>query len=162
MGVTMKSAALLLCVIALGMAVSAIAADSSGVQTVYLLPMANGLDQYLASRLAASGVFHVTTDPKRADAFFTDKVGEAFEQRLATLLPPAEGNASKDGRSKESGGSIPPSTFSRAKGTIFLVDAATRSVLWSAYEPSKNATPSELNRTAERIVARLAEPGKRK
>jgi hypothetical protein len=161
MGVTMKSAAFLLCVIALAMTFPAVAADSSGVQTVYLLPMANGLDQYLASRLVASSAFHVTTDPKKADAFFTDKLGEAFEQRLDALFPPAEEKTSKDGKNKESGG-LPPSSFSRAKGTIFLVDAATRSILWSAYEPSKNTTPSELNRTAERIVARLTEPGKRK
>ena len=37
------------------------------VHAVYLLPMAGGLDQFLASRLASENVFRVVTDPKQAD-----------------------------------------------------------------------------------------------
>ena len=156
----MKSATLLLCVIALGSALLSYAADSSGVQTVYLLPMANGLDQYVANRLAASGVFHVTTDPKKADAIFTDKLGEAFEQRLDSLLLPPVEKSSKESKTEER--SAPRvSSFSRSKGTVFLVDSATRAVLWSVYEPPKNTTPAELDRTAQRIVGALKPPVKR-
>ena len=156
----MKSAALLLCVIALGSPLLSYGADSSGVQTVYLLPMANGLDQYVANRLAASGVFQVTTDPTKADAIFTDKLGEAFEQRLDSLiLPPVE--KSSKGSKAEDGAAPRASTFSRSKGTIFLVDAATRAVLWSIYEPPKNTSPGELDRTAQRIVGSLKAPVKR-
>jgi hypothetical protein len=127
---------------------------------VYLLPMANGLDQYVANRLAASGVFQVTTDPKKADAIFTDKLGEAFEQRLDSLiLPPVE--KSSKGSKAEEGAAPRASTFSRSKGTIFLVDAATRAVLWSIYEPPKNTSPGELDRTAQRIVSSLKPPVKR-
>ena len=97
----MKSAALLLCVIALGSPLLFYGADSSGVQTVYLLPMANGLDQYVANRLAASGVFHVTTDPKKADAIFTDKLGEACEQRLDSLLLPPLEKSPKESKAEE-------------------------------------------------------------
>ena len=160
MMIVMKSAALLLCAIALGAPLLAYGADSSGVQTVYLLPMANGLDQYVANRLAASGVFHVTTDPKKADAIFTDKLGEAFEQRLDSLLLPPVEKPSKESKAEER--SAPRvSTFSRSKGTLFLVDAATRAVLWSVYEPPKNTTPAELDRTAQRVVGALKPPVKR-
>jgi hypothetical protein len=156
----MKSAALLLCVIALGSPLLSYGADSSGVQTVYLLPMANGLDQYVANRLAASGVFHVTTDPKKADAIFTDKLGEAFEQRLDTLLLPPVEKPSKESKAEER--AAPRATaFTRSKGTVFLVDSATRAVLWSVYEPPKSTSPAELDRTAQRIVSALKAPVKR-
>jgi hypothetical protein len=160
MGFVMKSAALLLCVIALGSPLLSYGADSSGVQTVYLLPMANGLDQYVANRLAASGVFHVTTDPKKADAIFTDKLGEAFEQRLDSLLLPPEEKSSKESKAEERAAPR-VSTFSRSKGTMFLVDAATRAVLWSIYERPKNTSPGELDRAAQRIVSSLKAPVKR-
>jgi hypothetical protein len=156
----MKPAAFLLCVIALGSALLCYGADSSGVQTVYLLPMANGLDQYVANRLAASGVFHVTTDPKKADAIFTDKLGEAFEQRLDSLLLPPVEKPSKDSKVEERAAPR-VSSFSRSKGTVFLVDTATRAVLWSVYEPPKSTTPAELDRTAQRIVGALKPPVER-
>jgi len=102
----------------------------------------------------------VTTDPKKADAIFTDKLGEAFEQRLdGLLLPPVE-KPSKDSKAEERGGPR-VSTFSRSKGTMFLVDAATRAVLWSIYEPPKNTSPGALDRTAQRIVGSLKAPVKR-
>lgn len=43
-------------------------------------------------------------------------------------------------------------SFSRGRGTFFLVDRKTRNVLWSTYERPKNGSPDELNRTAERVV----------
>lgn len=47
------------------------------------------------------------------------------------------------------------STFARGKGTIFPVSGKSRTVLWSVYEHPKNTQPSELDRTAQRIVDRL-------
>ena len=174
------------------------AADLSGVRSVYLLPMARGLDQYLANRLTNEGVFQVVTDPAKADAFFTDRVGEGFEQKLADLLPepekPAEAKAEEDkaGEDKDkkdndkkeakkesakkdakqatdargdiSPGSAPAnklakvgsmSSFSRAQGTVFLVDAKTRLVLWSAYDPPRDGTSRQLDRTATSLVAQI-------
>lgn len=63
------------------------------VQTVYLLPMGSGLDQYLANRLTSEGVFHVVTDVKKADAVIADQVGAGFERRMEELLPPEEPQA---------------------------------------------------------------------
>lgn len=59
--------------------------ELSQVRSVYLFPMANGLDQYLANRLTNMGIFQVVADPKKADAVFTDRLGAAFESRLDEL-----------------------------------------------------------------------------
>ena len=64
------------------------ATDLTGVHTVYVLRMSRGLDQFLASRLTADHVFRVVTDPKQADAVFTDQIGEGFETKLDELFPP--------------------------------------------------------------------------
>jgi hypothetical protein len=160
-----------------------LAADLGKVHSVYLLPMANGLDQYLANRITGSGKFEVVADPKKADAIFTDKIGEAFEGRLKELFPPpaekkepsavGQSAASQPAAASPSATSQPAaasqpapaprsSGFGRSKGTIFLVDISSRSVLWSAYEPPKNTTPREMDRTAQRIVERLTSPSKGK
>jgi hypothetical protein len=62
-------------------------ADLAEVRSVYLMPMPRGLDQYLASRLTSEHIFHVVTDPKLADAIFTDRIGEGFMLQLETISP---------------------------------------------------------------------------
>jgi hypothetical protein len=47
------------------------------------------------------------------------------------------------------------SGFSRARGTVFLVDAKSRQVIWSIYQPPKDFEGKEMNRTASDIVSRL-------
>ena len=158
----MKSVALPLCVIAFAAACLLPAADLGNVHTVYLLPMANGFEQHLANHLAASGVFQVVVDPKKADAVFTDRLGEAFELRLRELL--ADPAAKKDaaGTDKNSSTQInPPTSFGRGKGTVFLVETAGRSVVWSVYEPPRDSTAKELDRAAKRLVDRLKTPAKK-
>jgi hypothetical protein len=144
------------------------------VKSVYLLPMAFGLDQYLASRLTSIQVLPVVADPKAADAILTDRLGPGFEARLDELYPPPpppakpeeekakENEPAEGGEDKEasSGGAEITrgpgvggmSTFGRGRGNIFLVDVATRRVLWSTHEPPKDGTTAELDRTAERIA----------
>src|SRR5690242_13567144 len=120
--------------------------ELTGVHSVYVLPMSRGMDQYLANRLTQEHVFTVVTDPKKADAIFTDQIGERFEQTLAEIIPspepvsppPSDKEKNKD---KEAETSLPSETvnqianpsssFARAKGNIFLVDPKSRSVLWS-------------------------------
>lgn len=135
----------------------ACAADVHGVKTVYLLPMANGLDQYLASRLTSESVFQVVTDPRKADAILTDHVGEGLEKNLDDLYGAA---VKKDDKDKATGSD---STFARvqgggqrSRGTYFLVDRNTRDVLWSDEEIPKDNTVKETRRLAMRISARLA------
>src|ERR1035438_6634619 len=66
------------------------AADLATVHTVYLLKMSKGLDQFLANRLIADHVFHIVTDPKLADAVFTDQIGEGFQVKLEEFSPTPE------------------------------------------------------------------------
>jgi acyl-CoA synthetase (AMP-forming)/AMP-acid ligase II len=153
------------------------------VKRVYILAMSANMDQFLANQLTKSGVFEVVTDPKKADAIVTDRVGEPFETKLDELYPPPpppkkpdepkpaadedsttkppakslrEMNADKLSGLDLTGG-YRPSTMGRGKGNIFIVDRASRSVLWSVYEPTKNTTSRELTRTAERVVKHLQE-----
>jgi hypothetical protein len=58
------------------------------VKRVYILAMTASMDQYLANQLTKAGIFEVVTDPKRADAIITDRVGESFENKLDDLYPP--------------------------------------------------------------------------
>jgi hypothetical protein len=156
----MRLTALLLCAIGLALALPARSADTPGMKTVYVLPMANGLDQYLANRINASGLFQVAADPKKAEAVFTDRLGETFEQRMNSLFPPAK-SAEGEKAQQDDNASRPASSFSRRKGTIFLVEAASRIVVWSTYHPPRNTTPPELDRTAQRIVEALMPPSKK-
>jgi hypothetical protein len=148
------------------------------VGSVYLLPMANGFDQYLANRITNAGVFQVVADPKLADAILTDQLGEAFERKLAELYPEAApAAAAKPAKGEEKGESetaaadsrplkdetVPPlSSFSRGKGTLFLVDGHSRTVVWSIYQKPKNMTPEQLDRTAGQIVSTLTRELKRR
>lgn len=153
------------------------------VGSVYVLPMANGFDQYLANRITNAGVFEVVADPKLADAILTDNLGEAFERRLAEYYPePAPAPVAKPAKAEkggkedkveeaETGGAtqtlkddtaLPVSSFSRGKGTLFLVDGRGRVVVWSIYLKPKNTTPEQLDRTAAQIVTTLKRDLKRK
>jgi hypothetical protein len=58
------------------------------VKRVYILSMTSSLDQFLATQLVKAGIFEVVTDPKKADAIVTDRVGESFEKKLDELYPP--------------------------------------------------------------------------
>ena len=160
-------------------------AELSGVHTVYVLSMSKGLDQYLANRLTNDHLFQVVTNPKLADAFLTDRVGESLQSKLEEIFPPPapekpapaekEEKASKADKDKE-----PPTnplltdtvnklaapgasnSFSRGKGTIFVVDAKSRQVVWSVYQLPKGSSAKQLDRTASDIVSRLKRDLKRK
>jgi hypothetical protein len=149
----------------------ACATDLARVHTVYLLKMAKGLDQYVASRLAEDHVFQVVTNPKFADTVLTDQIGEGFEMKMDELFPPPEATKPAPKPKPEEGDSMADlltdtvnklrnpaanSGFGRARGTIFLVDAKSRRVIWSVYEHPRDEWTSEaLDRTAKDIVNRL-------
>src|SRR5712691_9558147 len=80
------------------------------VQSIYILPMGSGMDQFLANRLTKLGLFQVVADPKKADAIFTDRLGEPFENKLDELYPPPppppaakDDTAAKDDKTAKSG-----------------------------------------------------------
>lgn len=150
----MRSILLLVC--GLGLALAARNPQLDAVQTVYLLPMGHSLDQYLATRLTATGMFQVVTDPQKADAIFTDKIGAQFEAKLEELYPPEE---KKEAESEQKDPLGSPAqrvgSFSRGRGTVFLVDRRTRNVVWSVYWPIRRTQPDDVNRRAEQIADRL-------
>lgn len=136
------------------------AADTvSGVRAVYLLPMAQGLDQYLANRLANAGVFSIVTNITKADAVLSGVLGRPFEAQLTELIeeaqPPVEADSEDPPSTDTVHKEMPVSTFGRGRGTVFLIDLSSRKVLWSTWAPAKNATPKALDRAAGEIVERL-------
>jgi hypothetical protein len=145
---------ILIAAASLAWASGAIGADFRGVKTVYLLPMAGGLDQYLAVRLTNGEILQVVTDPQKADAIFTDHVGETFEKSLDDLYGVVPRTAEGD--------KAAPSDFARvgggqrSRGTFFLVDRKTRDVVWSDEEAPKGSSPAEMRRVAARVSGRLS------
>lgn len=155
-------------------------AELSGVQSVYLMPMSRGLDQYLANQLTNGGVFRVVTDPKLADAVFTSSIGEGLRLALEEFAPSeaappepkpeeVEKKAGEEETAEEPAKEIAAnklstvtSTFGRGKGTVFLVDAKSRQVLWSTFQAPGNSDAKQLDRTAMDIVSRLKRDLKRK
>lgn len=124
-------------------------AQYAGPKTVYILPMSAGLDQYLAQWLTKDHVMQVVADPKIAEVVMTDRLGEAFEQKMKEILPEADKKSTGEARN----------TFrtTKPRGTIFLVDAKSRQVLWSDYhKPPSSNSDSDLNRTAEQIAKKLS------
>ena len=140
-----------------------LAGDLAGVKTVYLLPMSSGFDQYLASRLARDGALQVVTDPQKADAIFTDRIGANFEQTLKDLYAPKVKKADTlaDAAADDSSrATMQP--LSRSRGSLFLVDRQSRLVIWSTYARPKSTSADDLNNLAEKIVAQLDKSRKEK
>jgi hypothetical protein len=134
------------------------------VHTVYVLPMAGGLDQFLASRLSSADLFRVVTDPLKADAIFTDQLGAAFEQKLVELYPPpkpADAKPDKDKDKDDGRPQIHPYTGGHVTGAIFLVDRASRTVVWSSYEKAAKHAPGSLDAEAKRIVLQIQKQKKK-
>jgi hypothetical protein len=145
---------------ALAISISALAAGLDDVKTVYVLPMSNGLDQYLAAQLTSGSVLQVVTDPKKADAVLTDHVGQSFEETLADLY--SNKPAASDKAADKTDDNTP--TFARSgmqgqrgRGNIFLVSRKSHDVLWSFYESPGDKTPNGMRRTASKISAKLAQ-----
>lgn len=164
-----------------GIAQSGKAAALAQVKTVYLLPMAHGMDQYLANRLTHGGVLQVVTDPLKADALLTDHLGESYEAMVKELYPqakpapaPAKDDGEKDATTPESeakpdgkpdakpdppelksSGAERPPTPSRNRGMVFLVKRDTSEVLWSAYRDPSVRKPKDLNGVAGKLAKDL-------
>jgi hypothetical protein len=123
-------------------------------RTVYIIPMANGLDRHLASRLTSSAVVWVVLDPENADAVLTDRVDQAFwawsNAHYKSAGKPSNAVLNDDDRSR----------FGRpragaSRGTIFLVDPRNGVVLWSIYEPTPDTSPNALDQAAVRVAGNL-------
>lgn len=151
-------------------------ADFGQVKTVYLFPMGQAFEQYLANQLTMQGVFEVVTDPLKADAVFTDEIGQRFEKQFEDVYPPPPvevkkektTEAKKDDKAEEKDAQdpiglvgevepLPVSSFARGKGNLFLVGRESRRVLWSTFHRPKSTSTKELNSAAMKIVGQLKE-----
>jgi len=131
-------------------------------QTVFILSMANSLDQHLASRLTSNRILWVVLQPANADAVLTDSLDEDFwawlDRNYAVPATPAAaagdpaGAAAGDREPANRAGYLPAS---KHRGTIFLVDPRKRVVLWSTYELPRDSSPASLDRSASRICTQL-------
>ncbi len=120
------------------------AATLQDIKTVYVFPMRNSMDQYLASRLTREHVFQVVSNPKEADAVFTDRMGPSFERIFDERVLDVKFK-SED---------APPHAAMGSKGSVFLV-SKSKQVVWSAFEPTKDSTPKQMEHTARRTVEQL-------
>jgi hypothetical protein len=138
------------------------------VKTVYFWPMRHSLDQYLAEQLSAGGPFQVVVDPKLADAIITERIDAPFlkaldevfatpNEKAAKTEESAQGSAPATGSIED--GLLAPRPANRAlarpEGTVFLVHAASRKVLWSTFVNQKDFMPKNLHEQAKDIAARL-------
>ncbi len=142
-------------------------AELSQVQTVYLMPMANGFDQYLANRLRNVPQIRVVTDASKADAVFTDRIGAAFEAKLeeievtakekmaAATAPLPQDDPKADSKQGFKFAPKIVSSIGRGRGTYFLVDRRSRLVLWSTYQTPKDFQSKSLHETAGKIAGEL-------
>jgi hypothetical protein len=137
----------------LALAAFGLFAQTPAARSVYLLPMTGGLDQYLAERIAHDHIMPVVANPKAADLVLTDRLGEGFEQKMESIYPLQP----KKDDGKEKPPEIRHFQSAAARGTVFLVDAKTRQVLWSDYE---KPTRGGLDRTAAAIAKKLQTFGK--
>jgi len=132
-----------------------VATPYTGPKTVYILPMAGGLDQYVAQCLTKDHVLQVVADPKAAEVIMTDRLGQTFELEMKQI----RADAVKDDKDDKKTSDTAPHVFhsSRALGTIFLVDAKSRQVLWSGYQkPPRSNSDRDLNRAAEEIARKIS------
>ena len=137
------------------------------VQKVYLWPMSDSLDQFLAEQVATEGVFDVVVDPKRAQAILTDRISSKFLEGMEELFPTPEEIAEAEKEEEEADGpaAVPAGAYrperspiysaSRAEGAVFLVDVRTREVLWSTFLKGYDTTPKAMHRQARMVVMRL-------
>jgi hypothetical protein len=130
------------------------AAGLHEIKTVYLLPMSNGMDQYLAVRLNEGAVLQVVTDPAKADAVFTDHIGESFREQMVGINGTKKAEGSEDG---DQTNFARVGSGMRSRSTTFLVDRKSGEVLWSAYLPPANRTADALHKTAGKIAERLSQ-----
>jgi hypothetical protein len=154
------------CLLVLLVSLGAYGADLGGIKTIYVMSMSRGLDQYLAQQLTMGSRFQVVTDPKKADAFFTDRLGSSFEDLVTELLAPKSDvskESGNDGNGNAGNKDDPPFLFSHptmqplsmGKGNVFLVDNKTHTVIWSAFIEPNGSAPKDLSQQAGKIVERL-------
>ena len=115
------------------------AASLSEIKTVYVFPMRNSLDQYLVSRLTQTHTLQVVSDPKLADAVFTDTVGPTFESTFNQQVLDGKVDTTQVAHA-----------FRSSRNTVFLVSKSKR-VIWSTYLAPKDSTRKQMEKASNRV-----------
>lgn len=149
----MRSRAILFVCLGVALLAAQEAQLSPRFRTVYLTPMANEMDQHLASRLTSTRTLWVVLDPGNADAILTDSLDDGFWNWLARTYPSATKAAGE--RAPAPSDRYGTQNASKHRGTVFLVDPKTRLVLWSMYDLPRNFSPAEMDRVAAHINNQL-------
>ena len=137
------------------------------VKTVYVWPMRHSLDQYLAEQLSAGGRFQVVVDPKLADAIITERIDAPFLKAMDELF--AAGDQAGKSETSAAGSATAASSIEdglqasrpanrplgQPSGTVFLVHAVSRKVVWSTFIHQQNFAPKNLHQQAKDVVGRL-------
>jgi hypothetical protein len=123
-------------------------------RTVYIVPMANGLDRHLASRLTSSGAVWIVLDPEKAEAVLTDRVDDAFWTWSNARFKPG-GKASNAAPNDDDRSRYDRPRMGGYRGTVFLVDPRHGVVLWSIYEPTPDTSANALDQAAVRVAINL-------
>jgi hypothetical protein len=131
------------------------AAQLKDVKSVYFYPMAGGFEQHLVNRIVRDHVYQVVSDPKLADAVFTDQISDAFLYKLDHINTPPKPVGASGSISSLEADAPHGSTFSRGKGTLFLVDAKSKQIVWSIYEKPGDTLPKTLDKSAKKVVEKL-------
>jgi len=81
-----------------------------------------------------------------------------FEKKKKEAKDPEKDKEKKNDFTNGSGiqDRVGSTNLQRGKGTIFLIDRRTHTVIWSLYSPSKSTNASDVHRNAEAITKRLA------
>ncbi len=114
------------------------------VHTVYIFPMRHALDQYLAARLTEEHVFQVVSDPKTADAVFTDRIGAPFERTFDERVLDIKSKTDAEAVHASFGGA----------DTLFLVNRS-KEVIWSDFGAPKDHSSNQMGKAARRSVDKL-------
>jgi hypothetical protein len=122
-------------------------------RAVYVMGMADRLDQYLASRITSKQVMWVVIDPAKADTVLTDTLDDRFWLWVLSNYPPKGDHAAAAKAAALLSRQFKSSRWHR--GTIFLVDPRSQLVLWSARDFPRNTSPEALDDSAARLANRL-------
>jgi hypothetical protein len=150
-----------------GLCVAAAPPQSPAAGKLYLWPMSNAFDQYLAEQITADGVFEVVVDPKLANTIMTEKIDSTFLAAMDEFFPRAvENQSEKAAENTKKDDSIESDSRDRrpanrprgqARGTLFLVDVASRKVVWSTYLKEFDPSPNKLHSQAGNVVEKMRE-----
>jgi hypothetical protein len=103
------------------------------VQTIYVIPMRNKMEFYLAREITKWGRFQVTLNPKNADALLADspnlKVQDILQSAATGIRPTG----------------ISP-------GTIFLISSRREKILWATNEKTTSLNPLAGTKTIEKLA----------